>query len=199
MDFRKIILTTGIGALVLAIGLLYVKVSRSGSPEVDAAELAKAESEYRSGAARSAARPRPTPSVPTPRPSVTARAPEPETQDDPPVDPPKRPRALNMPANHLKSLTAKEPEEEDSEVTYEKRRLAANKLYDRRRFPEARDAALELLKERSDDRRMLRVVVSASCIMYEPDVAREYFQKLKEADKKAMRSRCARYEVDNLD
>ena len=103
---------------------------------------------------------------------------------------------LALPPSHSSSGDA---DEEGAEAPYEKRRAAANKLYDRRRYPEARQAGLDLLKERPGDRRMLRVVVSASCIMFEPDVAREYYQKLAERDKKTMRIRCARYEVTDLD
>ena len=166
------------GVLVLATGLLYVRVSRSESAEVDPAALARAESEFRAKSSQQVARaPRPERASvePSPAPRPLPRRVEPVEPPEPPRSPP---RPLTLPST---------------------RRQAVNRLYDRHRYPQARAAALELLEEQPADRRMLRVVVSASCIMYEPDVAREYFQKLPERDKNTMRIRCERYEVDNLD
>ncbi|RMH36563.1 MAG: hypothetical protein D6689_22205, partial [Deltaproteobacteria bacterium] len=74
---------------------------------------------------------------------------------------------------------------------------AAHELYDHADYEGARDAALAVLRDYPRQTRMLRIVVSSSCLMGEPDMAREYFDKLaSRKDRVQMARRCARYGVD---
>lgn len=74
--------------------------------------------------------------------------------------------------------------------------LEANKLYDRGDFEGARSLAQKLLGQMPDNVRMLRVVVSSSCIMGEGDVAQKYATRLPQADHEAMVARCAKFQID---
>ena len=71
----------------------------------------------------------------------------------------------------------------------------ANKMYDRGDYEGARALAFKLLASQPDSVRMLRVVVSSSCIMGDADVAQQYWAKLPPADKAQMALRCSRYQV----
>ena len=71
----------------------------------------------------------------------------------------------------------------------------ANRSYDRGDYEEARRLALEVLATRPDDVRMLRLVVSAACVLGDPDQARAYVAKLPPRDRDQMTRRCARYGV----
>ncbi len=200
MEPRRLIAGAAASVLVLAIVLLYMRVSRSASPDVDPDQLAEAAKEYQSRS-RAAPVPSTSRSLPTPTAVSTPVPPAPTPPSEPEVVEPKRSAitsmragALQLPKTHKKELGSSAADQ-----PYEDRRLATNKLYDRHRYPQAREAALKLLEEQPDDRRMRRVVVSASCIMFEPDVAREHYQKLAERDKKTMKLRCARYGVEDLD
>ncbi len=74
------------------------------------------------------------------------------------------------------------------------RRLSdeANRFYDRADYEAARNVARKVLETVPDHTRMLRVVVSASCIM--GDVPSEY-ALLPERDKMQMQRRCSRYGI----
>lgn len=71
----------------------------------------------------------------------------------------------------------------------------ANKAYDRGDYEGARAMALKLLGGQPDSVRMLRVVVSSSCIMGDAEVAQQYWAKLPPADQAQMSLRCSRYQV----
>ena len=59
----------------------------------------------------------------------------------------------------------------------------------------ARSMALKLLGQEPANVRMLRVVVSSSCIMGDADVATQYWRQLPPSDQQQMSIRCARYQV----
>lgn len=71
----------------------------------------------------------------------------------------------------------------------------ANKSYDRQEYDEAVKSALDILKKHPRNIRMLRVVVSSSCFMGEPDRAKKYYAKLPKRDKSHMRIRCSRMKI----
>lgn len=70
------------------------------------------------------------------------------------------------------------------------RMRAANKSYDRGDYPQAEEQALVILEEQPANTRMLRIVVSASCITGKHEQAQEYYAKLPARDQKDMRKRC---------
>jgi hypothetical protein len=71
----------------------------------------------------------------------------------------------------------------------------ANKAYDRGDFEDAKALAGRLLARLPTNVRMLRIMVSASCIDGDSAVAQLHFAKLPPADQEQMRVRCARYGV----
>jgi hypothetical protein len=73
--------------------------------------------------------------------------------------------------------------------------LEANKLYDRHNYEEARTLALKLLERQPGTVRMLRVIVSSSCILGDGDSAQKYWTQLPEFDRTQMTARCERFGV----
>ncbi len=70
-----------------------------------------------------------------------------------------------------------------------------NKLYDRGDYEGARALAVKLLGKEPTNVRLLRVVVSSSCIMGDADMASTYWAQLPVPDQAQMSVRCARYQV----
>jgi len=73
--------------------------------------------------------------------------------------------------------------------------LQANKLYDRHSYDEARQLALKLLDRQPGTVRMLRVVVSSSCILGDAEMAQKYWLQLPDFDRGQMSTRCERFGV----
>ncbi|HUQ05294.1 MAG TPA: hypothetical protein VM261_22475 [Kofleriaceae bacterium] len=73
--------------------------------------------------------------------------------------------------------------------------LEANKLYDRHNYEEARTLALKLLERQPGTVRMLRVVVSSSCILGDGETAQKYWASLPDFDRTQMVTRCERFGV----
>ncbi len=71
----------------------------------------------------------------------------------------------------------------------------ANKAYDRGDFDEAKGIAQKVLARNPGNVRMLRILVSASCIDGDNDTAQSSFLLLPVADREQMKQRCARYGV----
>jgi hypothetical protein len=71
----------------------------------------------------------------------------------------------------------------------------ANKAYDRQDFDEATALAGKLLAKDPTNIRMLRIMVSASCIQGDSLVAQQHFEKLPQFDREQMKQRCDRYGV----
>jgi hypothetical protein len=71
----------------------------------------------------------------------------------------------------------------------------ANKAYDRGDVDEARAIAQRVLKSSPGNVRMLRIVVSSSCIAGDTAEAQAAYVQLPNPDREQMRTRCARYGV----
>jgi hypothetical protein len=71
----------------------------------------------------------------------------------------------------------------------------ANLAYDREDFDQAKAIAGKVLDKDPTNARMLRVIVSASCIEGEAGPAQANFAKLPPDDQEQMRVRCARYGI----
>jgi hypothetical protein len=71
----------------------------------------------------------------------------------------------------------------------------ANKAYDRGDLDEAKSIARKVLATSPRNVRMLRIVVSASCIMGDNAEAQEAFVLLPQFDREQMKTRCARHGV----
>lgn len=74
-------------------------------------------------------------------------------------------------------------------------RLEANKAYDRGDYESARALALKSLNETPKNVKLLRVVVSSSCIMGDADLAQQYAAQLPEGDRAQMAERCAKFQI----
>jgi hypothetical protein len=71
----------------------------------------------------------------------------------------------------------------------------ANRAYDRGDFDEAKAAASRLLASDPNNVRMLRVMVSASCVDGDTTVAQTHYARLPPGDQEQMKTRCARYGI----
>jgi hypothetical protein len=71
----------------------------------------------------------------------------------------------------------------------------ANKAYDRGDYDDAIGIAGKLLSKDPTNVRMLRILVSASCIQGDGTVAQQYYDKLPKFDRDQMKARCDRYGV----
>ena len=75
------------------------------------------------------------------------------------------------------------------------RLLEANKLYDRGDYDGARQLAIKLLGEAPGNVRLLRVVVSSTCIMGDGEAANQYAPQLPQLDRDQMADRCAKFQI----
>ena len=73
--------------------------------------------------------------------------------------------------------------------------VEANRAYDRGDFDEAKAAAGRLLASDPTNVRMLRIMVSASCLDGDVTVAQAHYGRLPAGDQNQMKVRCARYGV----
>jgi len=71
----------------------------------------------------------------------------------------------------------------------------ANKAYDRGDYDDAKTVAARVLARQPSNARMLRIMVSASCIDGDSATALASYAKLPAADQAQMRTRCARYGI----
>jgi hypothetical protein len=69
----------------------------------------------------------------------------------------------------------------------------ANKAYDRGDLDEAKTIAQKVLRTSPNNVRMLRIVVSASCIAGDSAEAQAAYVQLPKSDREQMKTRCARY------
>jgi hypothetical protein len=140
--------------------------------------------------------PRPAPPAPEPaqdaRPAPVAGAPSSPTR--PPA--PGHPNAPVIPDRHDPVVgSAQEP---DAGLTGPKLDAVmdeANKAYDRGDFEDAKTIAGRLLARLPTNIRMLRIMVSASCIDGDNAVAQVHYTKLPPGDQEQMKVRCARYGI----
>jgi len=75
----------------------------------------------------------------------------------------------------------------------------ANKAYDRQDYDEAKAIAGKVLTKVPTNVRMLRIMVSSSCIDGDVAVAQKYFPSLPKFDRDQMKVRCDRYGVTLTD
>jgi hypothetical protein len=75
----------------------------------------------------------------------------------------------------------------------------ASKAYDRQDFDEARTIAGKVLAKQPNNVRMLRIMVSSSCIDGDSITAQKYYAMLPKFDRDQMKARCDRYGVSFTD
>lgn len=177
-----------VAALLVAIGGIYllVQVKTSGAAAPSEKALAEVARHARS-APSGTTRPRgedSTPSIPQPdrpTPAATARGAI------------ATPEAAALPSARFEPT----PDEEKGslDVEFDQSMVEANKLYDRQQFDDARTLALKLLERKPGTVRMLRVVVSSSCILGDAETAQKHWAELPEFDQAQMATRCERFDI----
>jgi predicted Zn-dependent protease len=75
----------------------------------------------------------------------------------------------------------------------------ANKAYDRGDLDEARQLAQKILMRQPGNERMLRIMVSSSCMDGDAADAQKYYNQLPPHDRSAMKTRCERYGITFTD
>lgn len=106
------------------------------------------------------------------------------------------PSVDDLPAKFRTADLANPKEYEAPSAEQGERLLEANKLYDRGDFEGARALAQKMLGEVPGHVKMLRVVVSSSCILGDAEVAQRYAAELPPADHAAMVQRCQKFQID---
>ena len=71
----------------------------------------------------------------------------------------------------------------------------ANKHYDRGEWEDAKAIAGKVLSKQPTNIRMMRIMVSSSCVDGDQPVAQKWFDQLPKADREQMKVRCAKYQV----
>ncbi len=141
--------------------------------------------------------------------SASTHAPPPRETIAPPTPRPPSPSPSGVQAKHSTpaittpqrtpdpGLDPVEPTEADRKVDLKSDNLMdqANKAYDRQDFDEAIQIAGKLLAKDPTNVRMLRIMVSASCIQGDPAIAQAHYEKLPKFDREQMKQRCDRYGV----
>ncbi len=206
---RSLVLGAAAAAVLLLIAVLLLKVNSEPEAKLDDDQIAAAQRQYqRVQAAQARSQIEPVadtspPAIPRPRP---APAKKPPAEEDAEADTPRpaRPRLPTgpggtIPVQQMRPLSASASGADTGGGGGEvKEKMdGANRLYDRADYEGAREEALRILEENPGQRRMLRIVVSSSCIMGDHDMAEEYFAKLpSDRDRRQMARRCSRYGVD---
>lgn len=139
----------------------------------------------------------PTPAPTPPRARVGDSVPRTVTHERKPEVTRARPAITTPQRTPDPGLDPVEPSEADRHVDIKKDATMdqANKAYDRQDFDEAMAIATKVLAKDPTNVRMLRIVVSASCIQGDPAIAQGAFEKLPKADQAQMKVRCDRYGV----
>jgi hypothetical protein len=139
---------------------------------------------------------RPSPPAPMPQPAAPRNAPVADSPSAAPAPPAVVPRAAPAPAPHeVAAAPALPPEPAPTGPKLDAVMSEANKAYDRGDFEDAKLIAGRLLASYPTNVRMLRIMVSASCIDGDSTVAQAHYAKLPPADQEQMKVRCARYGV----
>jgi hypothetical protein len=174
-----------IAVAVLAMGVyLFVEVRSSAdagpAPEPEAAAVSPTPAAPSAPEARVADTPRPTPR------GLTAKQPAPAPVQAPAIEHGETPE---LTADELSKPNPKLDAIMDQ----------ANKAYDRQDYDEAKAIAGKVLSKQPGNVRMLRIMVSSSCIDGDMAVAQKYFPQLPKFDREQMKSRCDRYGVTLTD
>lgn len=207
MGSAKSLIIGAVGVAVLvALVLLFMKVSDSPAHEIDDAKLQRAQASYKREQAAADRAPPTLPQEIAPR--LEPRIPDDEVEEPEPApvalaNRPSLPKARRDPRivpgiQAFKVAPAALGGDDGTGGRGLREQMSgANKKYDRADYEGAREAALEVLEDHPNQVRMIRIVVSSSCIMGDHEVAEEYFDKLKrERDRDQMARRCGRYGVE---
>lgn len=191
--------------LVAAIGVyLYLSLGDATAPETPEQALAAARAESSNAAARAATtatpekareRDRARPGQPQKRPPHVTDVDGPGVLS-PQVDFKKRLDGAALSPDVASKYRNDDPKVYEPDPAHEENLLEANKLYDKGDFEGARGLATKMLSKVPGNVRMLRVVVSSSCIMGEADVAKQYAVQLPAPDLEAMKARCSKFQID---
>ncbi len=76
------------------------------------------------------------------------------------------------------------------------RRYEVSRIYNRREFEAARDAALDVLEDEPGDRRMLRIAASSACILGDRDIAESLASRMNAGDREELIRRCERHGLE---
>lgn len=173
-----LLVTAGVATLGLGV-YLFIAVNSSAQVSTSAKDAEPTKVAERSRAARDGDKPRRKP-----------EAAQPEVKDSPAA------RGDVRPAPSAPSAPAERPGA-DIDIDKDEVMASANKAYDRGNMDEALEIAKRVLKDDPTNIRMLRIMVSASCILDDAAVAQRNYLLLPPGSehREIMRVRCERYGV----
>ena len=179
VNLRYALLAAAAAAVVLMGVYLFVEVRAAPPPAPVVAQPAPAEHVASRPAPLPAVRPvRPVTQAPAPVPAPAPAAPSPAS---PPTLRPTILAAGRIPPGADPKLVAVMDQ--------------ANAAYNNQEYDQAMDIALKVLAQHPGNVRMLRIMVSSSCIGGDPSVGQKYFDQLPRYDRDQMNTRCGRYGV----
>ena len=76
------------------------------------------------------------------------------------------------------------------------KQIEANHLYDRGDYEGAAQLAEEILKDDPDNARVLRIAASSACVMGDAEKAKGYYARLQPRDQRKIARRCQRYGIE---
>jgi hypothetical protein len=207
VQVRNIIFAAASAGVILALVLLFVRVSESPPVEVSEQSVDRARRQHERRNQASRMRPAPVESTaPSKRPDIDRKEAAAARSASPYSDTPEIPEDSKVPYVHefggrpnrqfLNALSRKRADEDGQQVDVDTRLQEANELYDRRDYEGALAMAKEVLQESPGNVRMLRVAVSSSCMMGDEQNARTYGAQLPERHRLQMQRRCERYGID---
>lgn len=189
VTFRHVVLPIGALAVLVAGLYLFVEVRAQPAPPI-AAPSAPAPVTSPAPVAPATDRA----SRPSPIASHVAAAHEPVAPPRPAAPPP--PSSSPPPTLHdADAGAAADPNAPLVEPKLDAVMAEANRAYDRGDYDEAKQTAARVLAQFPTNVRMLRIMVSSSCIDGDAPAAQAHFQNLPAADQEQMKIRCARYGV----
>jgi hypothetical protein len=132
-------------------------------------------------------------------PAPAPRAPEPAPSEASESTAPVAPGARPLPSRVGAEVDGPPPpaviDEHKVNLKLENMMEQANKAYDTQDFDNATALAGKVLAKEPSNVRMLRVMVSANCILGDSVVAQQHYERLPKFDREQMRTRCDRYGV----
>jgi hypothetical protein len=197
VELRNILFGVGGAMVAVALVALALEVRRPSRASVDEAALDRALAQHESGRAPAGQR---APAIPQPSRGGEARperaagrgTPVRERPTEPDPDQPTPPIATIAPrvAPQLSDL----PDPASADIT--ELMDVATRYYDRGDYQTAEEIAVSSLERFPQNIKMLRIVVSTSCIMGNETQARGYYEQLPARDQRDMKRRCTGWGIE---
>jgi len=201
-----ILLGAGSLAVLIAVGVLVVKVRASAAPP-DLAPQEIASAQARTAASREGAAPAARPGGMIGAPAGLPRAPgmragaatdgdEGESEPSPIASSEATLERIGKAGLGSSAGDSEGMDGDESAGGASAKQVEANHLYDRGDYEGAAQLAEEILKDDPDNARVLRIAASSACVMGDAEKAKGYYARLQPRDQRKIARRCQRYGIE---